>query len=128
MEFEVCKPRSRRLEHRRPSRAWQSSSYVVAAGELTDDEVGDLELAIERAEAYEKQESTIGAETEADTKGDAARSEAAKTPREKKEGAPRVDLSAMESFHFILEGDASTMDDAAKEAAKASKLADAEAE
>jgi hypothetical protein len=94
---------------------------------LEHEELRDLELASVRDEAYEEQESKVDTAASVTETTEAAKS--AKTTKVVKAKAagvprtPRVDLASMDAFNFILEGDADSMSDADKDAAKTATLA-----
>lgn len=100
---------------------------VEASGNYSEDEIDDLELAVDKAAAYEAQESApigggedgkISSEGTVNTRTRSSSS----TPRTSTPRAPR-DMASVSPECFILNGDASTRSDEDKAAAKTAVMA-----
>lgn len=92
---------------------------------LDDNELNDLDIAIERTEAYGAQaaaSTSTEEEATALTSSTPKKARAAKAAGTATTRVPR-DISSVPSEFFILTGDPATMDDAAKDAHKAATLA-----
>lgn len=95
------------------------------AGDMDEEELQELELAVERTEAYNAQESTPIAspeEQEAIKAKSTAKKRASSGAKSSTPRTPR-ELSAVPAEFFILTGDDPAMDEAAKEALKAETMA-----
>ncbi|MDE4297166.1 hypothetical protein PXK56_18435 [Phaeobacter gallaeciensis] len=91
---------------------------------VSEDELDELEMEVDKAEAYASQESAaVGASADGSIK-----KEGTTTP--KKSGAPRAstprtprDMASVPAEHFVLTGDATAMSDEDKSASKAAVMA-----
>lgn len=94
---------------------------------LEHEELRDLELASVRDEAYEEQESEVDTAASVEETSETAKAKTTKVVKAKSSSpvsrTPRVDLSSMASFNFVLEGDVDAMSDEDKDAAKVATLA-----
>ncbi|MER9176230.1 hypothetical protein NKH72_21880 [Mesorhizobium sp. M0955] len=98
----------------------------VIGDDIAEEEVQDLELSLEREEAYNDQEGGVSADMNTEAPAQAQAAQAAKKPARapKAAGVARTprDLATVDAAFFVLEGDAATMDAAALDANKAAVM------